>query len=59
MERICLRRGEADASITLFSLRSLRTGISRGKGPRGIGFTPVGGGLAPVGRAPCSIAAAS
>lgn len=62
VERICLRRGEADARTILFPRNWLRTGISRGKGARGIGLPLVvadGGGPGLVGRAPCSIAAAS
>ena len=53
MDRICFRRGEADARITLFPRNSLRTGRSRGNGPRGIGFPPDGAGAVLLGRAPC------
>lgn len=59
VERICLRRGEADARITLFPLSSFRTGRSRGNGPRGTGFPADTAGAVLFGSAPCSIAAAS
>ena len=53
VERICFRRGDCEARITRFPLNWFRTGISRGKRPRGTGFPAVGGGPVRFGRSPC------